>query len=151
MQWKTILVPYDFSASADHALSVAVSEARAHGAHIVLVHVVELSPHFGPETTLILPEGSRTPVGIHHYARARAEADLRDLIARLPGDVAITSVVREGAPADEIDEVARDRAADVIVMGTHGRTGLRRLVAGSTAERVVRTSQVPVMTIRHPD
>ena len=60
-------------------------------------------------------------------------------------------MVREGAPADEIDEVARDRAADVIVMGTHGRTGLRRLVAGSTAERVVRTSQVPVMTIRHPD
>jgi nucleotide-binding universal stress UspA family protein len=150
MQWNTILVPYDFSTGADHALSIAIDEARLHGAQIALLHVVELTPHYGPETTLILPEGEQTPIGIHRYARSRAEAGLRELVARVGGDVAISSFVREGAPTDEIVTFIREHAVDVVVMGTHGRTGFRHLVAGSVAERVVRTSEVPVLTTRHP-
>jgi nucleotide-binding universal stress UspA family protein len=149
MRWSTILVPYDFSAGADHAVAIAIDEARVHGARVMLLHVVELSPHYGPETTRILPEGAQTPVGLHQYARSRAEADLRSTAAALPRDVSITTYVREGAPADEILVFAREQAVHAIVMGTHGRTGLRHLLVGSVAERVVRTSTVPVLTTRH--
>lgn len=158
MPWKTILVPYDFSASAEHALAIAVAEARHHRAAVLVLHVVELMPLFGPDTTLVLPEGAATPLGVHQYARQRANADLRDAVARqragdAPGlpELSIEIFVREGAPVHEILDFARQEDADVIVMGTHGRTGLRRLVAGSVAERLVRTSPVPVLTIRHPD
>lgn len=151
MSWRTILVPYDFSAGADQAAAIAVEEARLHGARVLLLHVVELTPHFGPETTLILPEGGHTPIGIHHYARTRASTDLHAVAAQLPAGIVVTAAVREGAPAEEIVAFAREQAADVIVMGTHGRTGLRHLLAGSVAERVVRTSPVPVMTTRNPE
>jgi len=150
MRWNTILVPYDFSAGADHAAAIAISEAKLHGARVVILHVVELTPHYGPETTLIVPDGAQTPVGIHRHARSRAEAELRELVARLGSDVALSAVVIEGAPADEIVRFARDHAVDAIVMGTRGRSGLRHLLAGSVAEHVVRTSPVPVLTTRQP-
>lgn len=150
LSWKTILVPHDFSDGADHAATIALAEARTHGASVLLLHIVELMPHFGPETRLILPEGAQTPIGIHHYARSRAEADLRQVAARLAGDIAIETFVREGNPIEEIADFARQKSVDLIVMGTHGRTGLRRVVVGSVAERMVRTSQVPVLTTRHP-
>jgi nucleotide-binding universal stress UspA family protein len=156
LPWKTILVPFDFSASAEHALSIALAEAELQRASVLLLHVVELIPQFGPDTTMVLPEGASTPIGVHHYARQRAEADLREVVARLaasggPPGPPIETFVREGVPVHEILDFARQEGADLIVIGTHGRTGLRRLVAGSVAERVVRASPVPVLTIRHPD
>jgi nucleotide-binding universal stress UspA family protein len=59
--------------------------------------------------------------------------------------------VRVGTPAEEILQFATEHRPDVIVMGTHGRTGIRHLLAGSVTERIVRTSDVPVLTIRHAD
>lgn len=147
--WRLILVPYDFSPCSRNAVNLAVSEAGVHGAGVVLLHVVELVPQFGPDTNLVVPEDSVTPVGIHTYFRRRAEADLAELTGELPRSVAIRRTVREGAPVDEILAAAREQAADVIVMGTHGRTGIRHALAGSVAERVVRTSPVPVLTVRH--
>src|SRR5262245_37917357 len=131
MPWRTILVPYDFSRCSGRALNLAVAEARAHGASILLLHVVEQMPQFGPEPTLVVPEDSATPIGIHAYFRRRAEAELAELAGGLAGAVAIRWMVREGAPVDEILAVVRAQAVDAIIMGTHGRTGLRHALVGS--------------------
>jgi len=149
--WKMILVPHDFSASANHALAIARDEAKLHHGTILLLHVVELPPHFAADM-LVMTSGSEPPIGMRQYAVASASKHLDDLEARLEKDgVTVTSFVRVGAPVEEIKRLVGEQGVDVIVMGTHGRTGLRHLVAGSVAERVVRTSEVPVMTIRHPD
>jgi nucleotide-binding universal stress UspA family protein len=144
------MVPYDFSLCSRSAVDLAVAEARVHGASILLLHVVELMPRFGPDTTLILPEDGVTPVGIHAYFRRRAEVEVAKLAGELPGSVATRWMVREGVPVHEILAVAHEQLADVIVMGTHGRTGVRHALAGSVAERVVRMSPVPVFTVRQP-
>lgn len=148
--WRLILVPYDFSPCSRSAANLAVTEAGVHGAGLLLLHVVELLPRFGPDTTLIIAEDSVTPIGIHTYFRRRAETELAELVGELGGPVAIRCFVREGVPAHEILAAAHEQAVDAIVMGTHGRTGIRHALAGSVAERVVRMSAVPVFTVRQP-
>lgn len=152
--WQTILVPHDLSPSADHALAIAREQATFHGGRIVLLHVVELPPHFGPDSTLVLPEGHQTPIGIRRFAEITAVEQVTALAERVRQDGLEVSVfVRVGLPVEEIHQFVDEHRADghpidIIVMGTHGRTGIRHLVVGSVAERVVRTSTVPVMTIR---
>lgn len=151
MAWKTILVPHDFSASANHATAIARDEAKLHGAKIVLLHVIELPYQLGPEA-VIVPEDTGAPISIKQYAIQSAEAHLQDICNRLAKDGATAEgVVRVGVPVDEINRVTDELHADLVVMGTHGRTGVRHLVAGSVAERVVRSASVPVLTIRHRD
>jgi nucleotide-binding universal stress UspA family protein len=151
MTWKTILVPHDFSASANHATAIARDEARLHGSTLVLLHVIELPAQLGPDAVIVPPE-TGAPISVRQYALQSAEAHLQDIADRLARDgVTARCSVAIGAPVDEINRAADREAADLIAMGTHGRTGLRHLVAGSVAERVVRTSKVPVLTIRHPE
>jgi nucleotide-binding universal stress UspA family protein len=150
--WRIILVPHDFSASANHAAAIARDEARTHGGKLLLLHVCDLPLDLGPDTTLMVSPDGDGPISMRHYAMSSAEAHLRDIAARLGRDgVAAEVFVRMGKPVDEINRFATEHGADVIVMGTHGRTGIRHLIAGSVAERIVRTSVIPVMTIRHPD
>jgi len=151
MSWKTILVPHDFSASANHAAAIARDEAKLHGARIVLLHVIDLPHNLGPDT-VIVPDATGAPVNIKDYAVNSADAHLTDLRERLGKDgVAVTALVRIGNPVDEINKLAEEQRVDIIFMGTHGRTGLQHLLVGSVAERVVRSSPIPVLTIRHPD
>ena len=151
MTWKTILVPHDFSSSANHATALARDEAKLHGARLVLLHVVDLPPSFGAEA-VVFPPDTGAPISLKAYALAGAQAHVDDLVARLQKDGAtISALVRVGAPVEEILRVADEEQADLIVMGTHGRTGVRHLIAGSVAERVVRAAKVPVLTVRHPD
>ena len=150
MKWQRILVPHDFSPSANLAAALARDEAKAHGGGVMLLHVVDLSPAYGPETTLIVANDGGTPIGMREYAIRSATAHLQDLAERLEADgLEISTFVRVGKPVDEILRFCREHEADVIVMGTHGRTGLAHLIAGSVAERIVRGSSIPVMTIRH--
>ncbi len=150
--WKRILVPHDFSESAAHAVAIAEHEARAHGAHIVLLHVVELVPHFGRDTTMMVRPGTTEHVSVTSYYLEQGAAELAPIVAALRASgIEVTVDVRAGVPVEEIQRCAAERAVDVIVMGTHGRTGFRRILTGSVAERVVRTSSVPVLTVRHPD
>lgn len=150
MKWKTILVPHDFSSSANHAAAIARDEAKHHGGRIVLLHVIEL-PHQLDADALVAGDNGEMR-SLRDYAMSKADEHLTDLAERLKKDgVDATPVVRLGVPVDEIERAIDDHAIDVIVMGTHGRTGIRALIAGSVAERVVRTSRVPVLTIRHPD
>ena len=152
LQWRTILVPHDFSASANHPAAIARDEAKRHGGRLVLVHVVALPSHFDADTMLVVSDPSQTPIGMRQYAVSSAASHLDHIATRLAKDgVNVETIIRVGAPVAEIVQVAGEQRADVIVMGTHGHTGIRRLVAGSVTEQVVRTSTVPVLTIRHPD
>jgi nucleotide-binding universal stress UspA family protein len=151
MAWKTILVPHDFSASANHATAIARDEAKLHGGTLLLLHVIDLPYNLSPDA-VIVPEATGAPIGIKQYAMESADEHLQDIADRLAKDgVTATPVVVVGNPVDEINRAVHDHHADLIVMGTHGRTGIRHLMAGSVAERIVRTSKVPVLTIRHPD
>ena len=151
MPWRTILVPHDFSSSANHAAAMARDVAKQVGARLVLLHVAELPAGLGAETAIV-PTADAAPISLREYATSTANEHLGDLAARLEKDgVVVTTQVAIGRPVDEILRVAADEKADLIAMGTHGRTGLRHLVTGSVTERVVRTSPIPVLTVRVPD
>ena len=146
--WKTILVPHDFSSSANHAAAIARDEAKLHGAKIVLVHVVDL-PHQLEPNAAILADPSGAPVTVKDYAVGAAEKHIADIAERLAKDgITTTGSVRIGNPVEEILRACDAEKADLVVMGTHGRSGLRHLLVGSVAERVVRSSKVPVLTVR---
>ncbi len=146
--WQRILVPHDFSSSANHAAALARDEAKAHGGEVLLLHVVDLPSGFSPDTQVA---GLDAPIKILEYAMMAATEHLRDLATRLEADgVAVSTFVRVGHPVEEILRLSREHEADAIVMGTHGRSALRQLLAGSVAERVVRASHIPVVTTRHP-
>ena len=105
-----------------------------------------------PRPTLVIRPPSRwAPINVREYAVSSAEAHLQDIVARLAKDgVTATSFVRVGNPVDEITRFVDEEKVSLVVMGTHGRTGLQHLLVGSVAERVVRTATCPVLTVRHP-
>ncbi|MEO7094547.1 MAG: universal stress protein [Polyangiales bacterium] len=151
MPWKTILVPHDFSSSANHAAALARDEAKHHGGTVILLHVVQLPSQLPADAAIVSGEGGG-PVTIRAYAMSSAETHLLDLAARLAKDgVTATTEVRVGNPVDEINRFVDEAKVDLIVMGTHGHTGIRALIAGSVTEKVIRTAKVPVLTVRHPD
>jgi nucleotide-binding universal stress UspA family protein len=150
MHWKRILVPHDFSASANHAAALARDEAKLHGGTLVLLHVVDL-PQQMPAGAAIISTETGATVTVKDYAVGSAETHLQDLVARLAKDgVTATSEIRVGNPVEEINRFVDENAVDLIVMGTHGHTGIRHLIAGSITEKVVRSAKVPVLTVRHP-
>jgi universal stress protein A len=147
MTWKTILVPHDFSSPANHAAAIARDEAKVHGGKILLLHVIELPAQLAQDTAII-PDQTGAPISVRDYTVRGAEVHLDDIAARLEKDgVKPTVFIRFGKPAEEILTFADENAVDLIVMGTHGRTGLAHLLAGSVTERVVRSSKRPVLTV----
>jgi nucleotide-binding universal stress UspA family protein len=149
--WKTILVPHDFSSCANHAAALARDVARVHGARVILLHVAELPPMLGPGATVVPDEGG-APINVKDYAMRSSEAHLEDLCKRLRTDgVDVVGFATLGNVASEIAECAKRENVDLIVMGTHGRTGLAHVVLGSVTEKIVRHSVVPVLTVRVPD
>ena len=150
MIWKTLLVPHDFSSSANHAAAIARDEAKLHGARLLLLHIIDL-PHAIKPDTVIVPDATGAPVNVREYAVSSAEAHLQDIVDRLAKDgVTATPFIRVGNPVDEINRFVDEEKVSLIVMGTHGRTGLQHLLIGSVTERVVRTATCPVLTVRHP-
>ncbi|HEY4239139.1 MAG TPA: universal stress protein [Kofleriaceae bacterium] len=149
MPWKLILVPHDFSSSANHATAIARDLAKVHGAALIVLHVLDGTVQLDPEGVVITDEG--VPANAADLQLATAQAHVDDLAARLEKDgVRARGVVRTGEAEAEILGCAAEMSAAVIVMGLHGHTGLRALVAGKVTEKVVRQSIVPVLTVRHP-
>ena len=143
-----ILVPTDFSATSDAALDFAKMIAGTTGASLHLLHVFEdpfVAGAFAAEAYAPMPLATRDAL--------IADANTR-LAHRLSPDERVrfnaTTEVITGVSAPTIIEYARDTNADLIVMGTHGRTGVAHLLLGSVAERVVRLSPCPVLTV-HKD
>jgi len=147
--FKRILVTTDFSESGDHAVGHAFRMAADHGAEVLLLHVLELVVAPNPLYAHYYPTDFFTP-----EIRERAEKDARDgLLERVPktaplATVPYRTVLTHGIPADEIIRVAKEQQADLIVISTHGRTGLKHLFMGSTAERVIRHVHCPVLVVR---
>ena len=150
MIWKTILVPHDFSSAANHAAAVARDEAKTHGANIVLVHVIDLPYQIAGDQAIV--PGENETLSIKDYAAARRrEAPRRHRGAPREGRRRAEKDHPVRSPARRDREVRRRSEGDLIIMGTHGRTGLAHFLVGSVAERVVRTSKVPVLTVPQPD
>lgn len=140
---RRILVPLDFSASAEKALRYAVSFAQQCDAKIILVHVRPVTDY--PAELGVLP--MTMPVGepSDGKIRARLEAEAARL---MPAEMCARVLLSTGTPFDEICQAARQSGADLIIIATHGHTGLKHILLGSTAERVVRHAPCPVLVVR---
>jgi len=142
-QPQRILCPTDFSETSNYALQVAIDLARQNQAALIVLHVAAtLGPErltFAEATTRLQPE-------------AHIEALRHELHRVVPQqlDLDLHYLLREGDdPAAVIDQVTREHHCDLIVLGTHGRTGLEYLLMGSIAERVVRISPCPVLVAKY--
>ncbi|MCS6975884.1 MAG: universal stress protein [Gemmatales bacterium] len=135
---ERILVPTDFSASSDDAFQVAKALARDYKARLVVLHVA-------PPMIVVFGEGVLPPEPTPHPEKIKER--LRQVYAAEPPVEAEYRLV-EGEAAPEILRIADEVAADLIVMGTHGRTGLTRMLMGSVAEEVVRKAKCPVLTVK---
>ncbi|MGH8637758.1 MAG: universal stress protein [Burkholderiales bacterium] len=142
-----ILLPTDFSQSSEWAIEYASSLAASLGARVHLIHVIEDQfSHPGPYEFYV-PESPER----RERAYQRARTNLLSIVDRL-AEVKIpgTAEVRSGTAVDGIVSAAVDYGADLIVMSTHGRTGLQHLLMGSVAEQVIRRARCPVFAVRHP-
>lgn len=163
MQVRKILVPIDYSDDSHQALQCGASLAKQYGAKLLLLHVIpkaveEVFQHdpgwepfissfsdqeIGPERQIHPPD----PFIIDLEEKARGE--LSDFAHKsLHEAVPVEVKIGVGRPVEEILRMAREEGGDLIVMGTHGRTGLRHVLLGSVAEKVVRTAPCPVFTVR---
>jgi universal stress protein A len=134
-QFKKILCPVDFDQNSLLALRLACELAQERKANLYLLHVVAIPP--GPEVALPFAR-------MEAAARTKLERLARD---RVKGKARYEVEVMMGDPGVEVLQVAKRLGANLIVMATHGRKGLRRLVLGSVAEHVVREASCPVLTV----
>jgi universal stress protein A len=137
---KKIVYPTDFSEFGQHALEMATALARDSGATLVVCHVEETPLAYGGGELYVPAEP------VDRQALERKLSEVRPLDAAVP----CVHKLLIGDPADAIVQLADAEHADFIVMGTHGRTGLSRLLMGSVAEAVVRRANCPVLTVKQP-
>ena len=144
-RFSHILVPVDFGGPSQAGLDLAVELAHRLGSALTVVHSYEIAAYaydgmMLSTTDLILP--------IEKAASAQLDKTLAELQRTFP---AATGLLRNGVAWEQILSAAEDCKADLIVLGTHGRTGIKRALLGSVAEKVVRMSPIPVMTVRGSD
>ncbi|CAN5308247.1 universal stress protein [soil metagenome] len=145
--FKHILLATDGSAASDHAAHIAADMARVHGAQLTALYVVDPYPYLGI--------GESNPLGFQSYMAAaheyasQAHAKVTELCSQGGAPVALQTRISEDLTASEgIVQTAKDEGADLIIMGSHGRTGLARLMVGSVAAKVLATAPVPVLVVR---
>lgn len=142
-QIRRILFPTDFSERAEAAWEYAQTVASAFNAEIHLLHVLQEPVTMLPESALaVAPPAVNMP-----ELMEAAEQGLERISQSTSNSVTNRSVV-SGPPAEEIVRYARDAGVDLIVLGTHGRTGLAHVLLGSVAEKIVRKAPCPVLTVR---
>ena len=144
---KKILCPVDFSEGSDYALRYALAFAAAYDAALELMHVVELP--FLPSYALTMVPDLGLPIEQMKEQSKKALDELAERSKALHPRVTARVVV--GMPFVEIVNAAKEGNVDLIVVGTHGRTGLKHILIGSVAERLVRKSPCPVLTVKHPE
>jgi nucleotide-binding universal stress UspA family protein len=148
MQVKSILLPTDFSECGNYALSYATSMARTYGASIIFVHVIE------PIVPSVGYSGMTEPLPIADISDQLEDSAERELPkfaeCKECAGLQVEEVIVHGEAASEIVRVAKERAVDLIVVSSHGRTGLGRILFGSTAEAIVRHAPCPVLVVKPP-
>ncbi|MDQ3649001.1 MAG: universal stress protein [Acidobacteriota bacterium] len=148
MNIRSILLPTDFSECASHALPAAASLARMYGARLICLHVVEpIVPTVG-----WTPVAEPLPVAdISEQLESSATRELPKIAQCAECDgLQVEDVIAHGDAASEIVRVSKERAVDMIVISSHGRTGFGRMLFGSTAESVVRYAPCPVLVVKPP-
>lgn len=146
--FSNILVPIDFSEHALNALRLAIDVARVSGGKVTLLHVGVVPHVYSTELGMggaVGPLFSEMSEQVAREQRHRLEKVARE---ELPEGTAHQEVLREGFPPEEVLAQVREGEHDLVVMGTHGRTGIGRVFLGSVAERVVRECPVPVLVTR---
>lgn len=140
---KTILFATDFSAASQPAAEYAIMLTKLTGAHLHVLHVINE-----------LEEQQRVMIPLEAFqilekkVELMAIAELEQFCKKQAGNLATTTHAVVGVPFAKILEIAGDVDADLLVLGTHGRTGIEHILVGSTAERVVRHAKIPVLTVR---
>jgi universal stress protein A len=143
----SILVPIDFSIHSKNALKYAIPMAERFGAKLHLVYVVE--PTIYPAD---LGFGQVVLPGVEDELREKGAVELQSLIEKeIAGRVEASSTVRTGNPHHEILSEAEEQGVDLIVVATHGHSGVEHMLFGSTADRIVRHAHCPVLTVRPQD
>lgn len=142
--FRRIVHPSDFSPASRPAFRKAVALAKTHRAQLIVVHVLSMLP--------VIPDAYVAPNvwdDLERGQRTTAERQLRGLVAkaRAAGARASGALIDIGVTHEQIVRFARARRADLIVMGTHGRSGLTRALLGSVASRVLATAKCPVLTV----
>ena len=142
-RFQRLLVPIDFSEHAGRALAYAIAWGRQLNAHLTLIHVIQSLSDVGLEMASSAPSA--------HLERLEKELArhmngyLQQVVdAGAQGDL----VMAHGSPVDEMIKVVNDRGIDLIIMGSHGRSGFNRLLLGSMAEKVMRLAPCPVLIVR---
>ena len=143
MQIKTILCPVDFSEISANAMEYAVFLASHHHAELLLLHVVEYLQEFEQYQILVF-----TSQELVEKMEQQAHEELNKLTEQIKKTVKVETVVRQGKPFVEIIKEAKEKDMDLIVMGSHGRTGISHMLMGSVAEKVVRKANCPVLIVR---
>jgi nucleotide-binding universal stress UspA family protein len=143
---KVILHPTDFSPRSEPAFLLACSLARDAGARLIVLHVLEVPLMVTGGVAMAPPLPPPLP------SQEDRRAALEQLHRVQPPDpaVAVEHRLEQGEPATAILQVAQEAGCDLIVLGTHGRTGLARLLMGSVAEKVARGATCPVLTVKTP-
>lgn len=141
---KKILLTTDLSEFSLAAMDYAFSFGLLYASKLYVLHVVD------PVAPALTVNGFDIDTGIYvNRAEQEGRDDLREFVEKhITPDIALTEIVCSGAPAEEITRFAEEESIDLIVMATHGRTGLSHIVMGSVAEKVMRSSRVPVLVVK---
>jgi nucleotide-binding universal stress UspA family protein len=142
--WKRILCPIDFSDASRAALEAAAEVAKRYGAKVALFHAYPVPGYTFPDGSFVASSkmlDELSEQAQRHLVEWKA-------IAEGLGIASVEIATAIGEPAHEILAFAKEHQADLLVLGTHGRTGIQHALMGSVAERVVRRSTCPVLTVR---
>jgi nucleotide-binding universal stress UspA family protein len=140
---NTIMVPIDFSETSEVLAEYAISFSKNFGAKLYIVHVVE---DFSKYSYISVPHVSMDNIMEEVYKSAEVELD-RFCSVKLEGKVKYEYILSHGEAYKEILKLADEKDVDMILIGTHGASGLERVLFGSTAERVIRGAKCPIMMI----
>ncbi len=143
---KNILCPVDYSVYSEMALKYAIEFAEKYRARLYLIHVLDIRVYDINEPDLY----NVNIVDEETIAKLR-ERLLRCVTEDTKGKIPVEAIIIQGVPFAEIIKVSKELKIDLIVLGTHGRTGISHAIMGSVAEKVVRKAPCPVLTIRHPE
>ncbi len=146
IQFSKILVPIDFSDYSLQALKYASEFSKIYGSKIILVYVVE--PVIYPPDLSI---GQIALPTLSYQIDDKAKEELSRVAKEyIPSELDVTAIVKLGKPYIEIIDLAKNEDVDLIIISTHGHTGVEQILFGSTADKVVRKAPCPVLTLREP-
>lgn len=144
--FEKILCPVDFSEFTDEILAYAVNIAKRFDSELHLIHVIPNLNYFTPYESFLTPENL---VAIERNIEGEVGKDFDKITSKL--DLPFKRIVKTGVTFVEIIDYIKDQGIDLVVMGTHGRSGIEHILIGSVAEKVVRKSPCPVLTVRPKD